>query len=237
MEFVLVASIVFLGSLTASMIGFGGALVCMPLLLSVLSPTSAATLYALFSLPLQLIIMWRYRRALDIRPLWRLAVGSLVGIPIGVLLLERLDERIVLSALGIFLIAYGLYSLYSPRLPTIRSPRWDFGFGFGAGVLTGAYNTGGPPLVIYGTSHQWTPEQFKGNLQVLFTITDIVVVIAHLVAGHVDTPVMQHLLISLPVIAAASALGFALSRRVNEAAFRKLVLVFIILVGIRLLLP
>jgi uncharacterized membrane protein YfcA len=209
----------------------------MPLLLRVLPPTSAAALYALFSLPLQLIILWRYRRALDIRPLWRLVIGSLVGIPAGVLLVEQLDERIVLSALGIFLIAYALYSLFTPRLPTIHGKRWDFGFGFGAGLLTGAYNTGGPPLVIYGTSHQWTPEQFKGNLQVLFTITDIVVVVAHLVAGHVDTPVMQHLLISLPVIAAASALGFTLSRRVNEAAFRKLVLIFILLVGVRLLLP
>jgi uncharacterized membrane protein YfcA len=209
----------------------------MPLLLRVLSPTSGATLYALFSLPLQLIILWRYRHALDIRPLWRLVVGSLIGIPVGVLLVERLDERIVLSALGIFLIAYALYSLYTPRLPTIHGKRWDFGLGFSAGLLTGAYNTGGPPLVIYGASHRWTPEQFKGNLQVLFTITDMVVVVAHLVAGHVDALVMQHLLISLPVIAAASALGFALSRRVNEAVFRKLVLIFIVLVGVRLLLP
>jgi uncharacterized protein len=237
MEFVLVALIVFLGSLTQSMIGFGGALVCMPLLLRVLAPTSAGALYALFSLPLQLIIMWRYRHALDIRPLWRLAVGSLVGIPIGVLLVERLDERIILSALGIFLIAYALYSLYSPRLPIIRRARWDFGFGFSAGLLTGAYNTGGPPLVIYGASHNWTPEQFKGNLQVLFTLSDVVVIIAHLVAGHVDVLVMQHLLISLPVLAAASALGFALSHRVNEAVFRKLVLIFILLVGVRLLFP
>ncbi len=84
MEFLLVALIVFFGTLTQSMIGFGVALISMPLLIRLLDPAAAATLVAMFSLPLEIIIMWRYRHALNIRPFWRVIVGSVIGIPIGV---------------------------------------------------------------------------------------------------------------------------------------------------------
>jgi len=142
-----------------------------------------------------------------------------------------------LSALGIFLIAYALYNLFNFRLPRIVQPKWDFSFGLASGILSGAYNTGGPPLVIYGTSLGWNSEEFKANLQALFMLNSILVIILHLIAGHVDTFVLENLAISLPVIALGTGLGFWLSRYVNEALFRKCVLVLLLLIGVHLLLP
>ena len=234
--FLLVAAICFAGVVTQSIIGFGVALVCMPLLIQIFDPVSAAALVALFVFPLQLIIMWRYRRALNIRPFWRVLVGVIVGTPIGVLLLERLDERVILSALGILLIAYALYSLLRPRLPEIRHPAWAYGCGLAAGMLGGAYNTGGPPVVIYGTSLGWSSEQFKANLQALFMINSVLVIGAHVAAGHVTALVFENLLVALPVTVLGTLVGFWLSRRINEAAFRKAVLLLLIAVGVRLLL-
>ncbi len=142
--FLLVAGISLLGVITQSMIGFGVALICMPLLILVLDPITAATFVAIFTLPVQLIIMWRYRDALRVRPFWRVIVGAAIGCPIGVLLITRLDRQIILTALGIFLIAFALYSLLNLHLPEIRRPAWGFGFGIASGILGGAYNTGGP---------------------------------------------------------------------------------------------
>ncbi|MEP7292501.1 MAG: TSUP family transporter, partial [Chloroflexota bacterium] len=89
MEFLMVAFIVFFGILTQSMIGFGIALISMPLLIHVLEPVQAAAFLALLALPLQILIAWRYRHALHIRPFWRVLVGSLIGIPIGIFLISR----------------------------------------------------------------------------------------------------------------------------------------------------
>jgi len=237
MQFLMVAGIVFFGVVAHSILGFGVALICMPLLVLVLTPTSAAAFVALFTVPLQLIIIWRYRDALRVRPFWRVILGTALGAPLGVLLIAKLDERIILSALGLFLIGYALYNLFNLRLPRIRQPRWDFSFGLASGILGGAYNTGGPPLVIYGTALNWTSEEFKANLQALFMLNSILVIILHAIAGHVNALVLEHLAISLPVTAVGTALGFWVSRYVNEVLFRKGVLVLLLIVGVRLLLP
>jgi uncharacterized membrane protein YfcA len=171
------------------------------------------------------------------RPFWRVLIGTALGAPLGVLLIAKLDARIILTALGLFLIAYAVYNLFNLRLPEIRQPKWDFSFGLASGILGGAYNTGGPPLVIYGTSLGWTSEEFKANLQALFMLNSILVIILHVIAGHIDTLVLENLAISIPVIVVGTALGFWLSRYVNEAFFRRGVLVLLLIVGIRLLLP
>lgn len=235
--YLLVAAITFVAIVAQSIMGFGVALICMPLLIYVLEPVSAAAFVALLALPLQLIIIWRYRHALQIRPFWRVLVGIAVGTPIGVALIERLDERVILSALGTLLIGYALYSLLRPRLPEIRHPAWALSCGLTAGMLGGAYNTVGPPLVIYGSSLGWDSEQFKANLQVLCMLNSVLVIGAHIAAGHVTTLVIENLLVALPVILIGTAVGFWLSRYVNEAAFRKGVLILLLVIGARLLLP
>lgn len=235
--FLLVAVVCFAGALVQSIMGFGVALICMPFLINLLSPVSAAALVALFLLPMQVIIMWRYRHSLDIRPFWRVLVGIVVGTPLGVLLLERLDERIILSALGVLLIVYAAYSLTRPRIRAIHHPAWAIGCGLVAGVLGGAYNTGGPPVVIYGSSMGWDSDQFRANLQALFLINSSLVIVAHIVAGHIDTVVLENLLVAIPASLLAVGVGFTLSRFVKEAVFRKAVLVLLAVIGARLLLP
>jgi uncharacterized membrane protein YfcA len=235
MEFALVALIVFFGIVTQSMIGFGIALISMPLLIRILTPVEA--FLALLSLPLQILILRRYRQSLDIRPLWRVLVGTLIGIPIGILLIAQLDPNTVLALLGVFLIVYSLYSLLNLHPPRIHRPVWGFGYGFFSGIFGGAYNTAGPPLVIYGTALGWTSQQFKANMQILFLIGNLMVITVHIVSGHVDTRVVQNLLVSLPVLVVGTTIGFWLGRRVNEAVFRKLVLVALLFIGVRLLFP
>ena len=41
-------------------------------------------------------------------------------------------------------------------------------FGFFAGILGGAYNTNGPPVVIYGSLRKWSPATFRATLQGYF---------------------------------------------------------------------
>lgn len=237
MDFLLVAVIIFFGIVTQSMIGFGVALVTMPFLVSVLDPIPAATLLALVALPLQLVILARYHASLHVRPLWRIFVGSLIGIPVGIFLLSNLNQAVILTGLGLFLIGYALYSLLNLRLPPLQRPGWGFGFGFASGILGGAYNTAGPPLVIYGTALGWTSQQFKANMQVLFLIGNLLVIVIHVLAGHVTRNVVENLIVALPVVLIGSSVGFWFSQRINEARFRKLVLIALLLLGIRLLLP
>jgi hypothetical protein len=235
-ELLLIAVIVFFAILTQAVSGFGLALVAMPLFVQFLDPVEAASLVALMATTTQIIMLLRYGRALKIGGLWRLMLGSLVGIPIGVILLSQLDSEIILFALGVILIAYSLYSLFAPPIPVIKNPNWGYLFGFASGLLGGAYNTGGPPFVIYGASQRWETPVFKANLQVLLMVNSVSVVIAHVLAGHYTGVVLRDYAIALPMIVVGALAGFWLDRYINEAIYRKIILVLLLGIGVRLVL-
>ncbi len=232
---VFLAAIVFLSFLTLSLAGFGHALVAMPLLTPALGLRLAAPLVALISITGEALMLIRHRRALHFKTVRRLLLGSVVGIPLGVLLLGA-DEVVGPKVLGTIAAAYGLYGLLNFRLPHIRHPNWAVAFGFTAGLFTGAYNTGGPPLVIYGTCRRWDPAEFKSSLQGLFVINSLVVVSTHALAGNFTATVWQGYLIALPAMLLGLLVGFRLERYVNPRLFRRLVLALLVLLGLRLLL-
>lgn len=227
--------VVFLAIFTQSLTGFGLALVSMPLLAAALGIQTAAPLVALVALLAELILLIYFRQALNLSVVWRLALASVFGVPVGVLALRRLDEGVILAALGLVVAGYALYALLNLRLPALDGSLWAYLAGFLAGVLGGAYNTSGPPVIIFGHSRGWPPAGFKANLQGFFLVNSVVILAAHLWAGNVTAAVWGHLLVSLPAIGLGLWAGLSLDRRIDPAAFRRLVLVVLLLLGIRLL--
>lgn len=235
LDLVAFIAIIFLGVFTQSLTGFGSALVAMTVLPSLLGLQVAAPLVALVAATAEVILLLRFRGALVLQPVWRMAIGAVVGIPLGVLILRQVNENITLTILGIVIIAYAFYALFHFKLPGLKQPRWAFAFGFAAGVLGGAYNTSGPPAVIYGDSSRWSPAEFKANLQAFFLLSDVLVVAAHGVSGNLTGQVWQLYLLALPVIGLGILAGWYCERFINPAMFRNIVLWLLIGLGLRML--
>lgn len=228
--------IVFGAIFVQSVSGFGLALVSMPLLALVIGLQTATPLVALIGLVAEVIILLHYREALDLRAVARFALASVIGVPVGVLLLAQVNQAIVLPLLGIVVIGYALYALLGPRLPEMRSPHWAHGLGFIAGVLGGAYNMPGPAVVIYANCRGWPPAQFKSNLQGFFVLTSILILGAHVAAGHVTPEVLRDFALVLPAIVLGALTGFALDKRLNPVYFKRIVQVMLIGIGLSLIL-
>jgi hypothetical protein len=107
--------------------------------------------------------------------------------------------------------------------------------GFLSGILAGAYNTGGPPLIIYGAIKKWPREQFKSILQSVFLVNGVMVVARHAAGGLITGPVLRYYLYSVPLLLVGVFLGTRVDRLVGPEQFRKLVLVLILLLGVSLL--
>ena len=231
---VLVAVITFLAVLTQTATGFGLALVSMGLLVQLLGIQVAAPLVALTAAPLELILLVRYRRALSWKAVWRLSAASMVGIPLGILALRHVNDKVILTVLGLVIVGYAVYALTNPRMPEL-APGWAWGFGFLAGLLGGAYNTAGPPAVIYGDGRRWSPAEFKSNLQGFFLLNDALVIVGHAVSSHLTPGVWASYRLALPALALGLAAGLSLEHLIHPAAFRKMVLFLLIVTGLRLI--
>lgn len=223
--------IIFLAIFTQTVTGFGVALVSMPLLLLVMDIGQAAPLVALVAGVAEVLLLLYYRADLNVRAVSRLIVASLVGIPLGVVALRRVDEGMITAVLGLLLIAYALYALSGLRLPQLSHPGWAYGFGFVAGLLGGAYNTSGPPIIVYGACRRWPPAEFKSNLQGFFVVSSFAIIAAHALGGNLTPEVWQRFFIAIPAIFLALLIGFQVDRFLNPERFRRLLLIVLLLLG------
>lgn len=231
-----VTLIVFFAIFVQSASGFGLALVSMPLLVSVIGVKTATPLVALIGITAEIFLLRRYWAALNFTAVKRLSIASILGIPLGVYVLRTVDGRIVTTILGVIVTSYALYALFAPRLPQLRQSGWAYGFGFLGGVLSGAYNTSGPPVIIYGTCRGWAPDTFKGNLQAYFFLNSLFTLTAHTVSGNFTAVVWQNFWWALPGIGLGLVLGKLVDGRIPPEKFRQGVLILLILLGIRLII-
>lgn len=233
---IVTAAILFVCSFIRSAVGFGDALLAMPLLAMIMSLKVASPIVALAGFVISLTILLCDRNAVDFKATWRLIVATIAGIPIGLWLLDHLPEHIVKWVLGITLISYGIVNLLAPKYPHLRHERYAFPFGFAAGILAGAYNTNGPPIAIYGILRRWSPDYFRATMQSYFLFSGIATIIGHGLAG-LWTPTVWYLsLWALPSVGLGIYLGGRVNRLIPQPMFSQIIFGLLIVVGCLFLL-
>ncbi len=231
----LIAAIVLAAAFLQSLSGFGFAIVVMPVLTLILGLQTSAPLVSLTALTVYTINVTRFRRAIHAGEVLRLGLASALGVPMGIWVLSNIEGTLVKQALGLVLLLFALYSLVRPATSWVPSPKWVYPAGFLAGCLGGAYNTPGPPAIVYGTLRQWPRDEFRAVLQSLFLVNGVLVVASHVAAGHLTTPVLTYYLYTVPALAVGILLASRVDTRVDRERFRILVMVMIFLLGLSLL--
>jgi uncharacterized membrane protein YfcA len=229
--------IIFCAVFTQSLTGFGVALVSMPLLVGVMGLQAAAPLVALVGLTTEVFLLLRYRLDINRDRVVSLLIPSIIGVPIGVFALRELGEGVLIPILGVFILIYAIYALWNPAMPSPQGRKWAYGAGFIGGLFGGAYNTSGPPVIVYADSQKWQQSEFKGNLQGYFLFTTLFIVVGHILAQNYHQAILRQFLSSLPAIVLGVFAGLWLGGRLNAGLFRKVVLVFLLVLGVRFLLP
>jgi hypothetical protein len=232
-----VISILFVSSLVRAVFGFGNALIAMPLLaMTSLGMKTASPLVALIATFLAVVIIMKDWRNIDLRSTWRLIASTIPGVPLGLLLLKGPYENAGKIILALVIIGFSLYCLLRPRLFALRQEWTAYPFGFLSGILGGAYNTDGPPVVIYGTLRRWPPDRFRANLQGYLFPTSVIIIAGHGLGGLWTPAVGWYLLISLPAILLAIWIGTRLNHMIPQGYFDRYVHILLILIGALLLI-
>ena len=231
----LIVIIVCLGGFVQSAFGFGFALLSMPLLTLLVDVQLARPLVALLALVSAVGIVARNYRDIDFRSAWRLVAASMVGIPLVMWALPRAPKGWVEAALGILLIIFGAFNLTDPKLPHIENENWSYPLGFIAGVLGGAYNTNGPPVVLYGMLRRWSPPVFRATIQGYFLPVTMAVIVGHKLNGALTIPTLMLAAICLPFVAAAVVAGGYVNKRISPDSFKRALNVLLIVLGLMLL--
>ena len=155
--------IVTLAAFVRATVGFGDALIAMSLLVCVIGLETATPLVGLTGVSTALLMLTLSWQKVDLRSIAPFLAASAIGIHGGALLLTRLDGDGLIIALGVVLVAFGIFKLTQPTLPALRHPILTFGLGLLSGLFGGAYNVSGPVAVLYGGLRRWSPEVVPGK--------------------------------------------------------------------------
>jgi len=121
-----------------------------------------------------------------------------------------------------------------PQPPRLKNDQFAPVFGVLAGLFGGAYNITGPPIVIYGTLRNWSPQTFRATLQFCFLLLTLIIIASHLSMGSYQNPlIFTYFLYAFPSMIMAVPLG----RKINNAikspeAFNKYVYILMLLSGL-----
>lgn len=229
--------ILFIAAFIRSALGFGEALIAVPLLAFCLPLKVAAPLAVLVSITIASAVIVQDWKKVHLHSTAWLVLSTLFGIPMGLLFLTSSHPREVKAALALIIIAFSSYSLIGMRPIELRRDNrgWLLVFGFCAGVLGGAYGMNGPPLAIYGAMRRWSAQHFRATLHAYFLPASIIGMAGYWVAGLWIPTVTHYYLLSLPVTLPAVFLGRIVNQRLHGEAFLKYVYIGLAAVGSLLL--
>ena len=183
----------------------------------------AAPLAVLVSITIAGIVVVQDWAKIHLRSAGWLVLSTLLGIPLGVLLLTSSHQRVVKGSLGVILIAFSIYSMVGRTPLELKhdSRGWLLACGFFAGVMGGAYGMNGPPLVIYGAMRRWSAQHFRATLQGYFLPASIIGMAGYWAAGLWTPAVTHYYLLSLPLTLLGVFLGRVINHRLHGEVFLK----------------
>src|SRR5215467_2777352 len=217
---------------------FAASFVAGPVWLHFLPPAQSTVLIAAFGLIVQGWAVWKLRHA--IRP-FRLApflIGAVIGVPLGTELLRWASPESLRSAIGVVLVAFSLYSLSRPRLPSAsEAGRFADGMvGTLNGALGGATGFGGILLTIWCTLRGWPAPEQRAVFQPVGVFVFLLTALFLGGSGTIAPGTLSLLLIRLPAVALGTWSGLKLFGRLDETGFRRVVLGLLLASGVALLL-
>ncbi|MEK9952870.1 MAG: sulfite exporter TauE/SafE family protein [Curvibacter sp.] len=164
-------------------------------------------------------------------------LGGLLGIPLGVALLPRLDTDLFKLVLGSLLVLTCPALLLASELPHIRrGGRLADGLaGLGGGILGGLGGYTGVVPTLWTTLRGLPKDEQRAIIQNFNLGIQLVTLGAYLWQGLITRALLPQLTLLVPVVLLSSWIGTRLYLGLSEARFRQLVLLLLTLAGAAML--
>lgn len=214
------------GGFVTGLAGFGTGLTALVFWLFALPPSVAATLVVVVSTASQLQSLPTVWRTVKFDRLAPFALPGLASVPIGTMLLARVDVEAFKLAVGILLVAYTAVSVVRPTRPTTWGGRFADGVvGAAGGVLGGLAGLSGPLPTMWVNMRGWPKTEKRCVIQGFNLSILIVALVSHLMAGFFTRQLFLAAAIALPVAAAGTWLGIRCYGRIDDRQFTGVLLV------------
>jgi len=231
-----VACIVFLSATLQRAVGFGFALLAVPLAAFVVPTKSAVIIVTLSGWIVSPWVAVRLRHKIVWPTVRRLAVGVLVGAPMGVVVLRFVPSTALRLVLGVTTCLAALWVVVSSRVlgrqQTAGVGANDFVFGLASGIISTSLATGGPPVVYALRRSGFRDDRFRATISAVFAFSNVIGLPLFIGAGLVTSYDVKLAATSFVPCLLGMAVGTSVSAAMRSAHFLWAVDILLLATGV-----
>src|ERR1700742_1093188 len=214
-----ISAVAFVSGTARGFSGFGSALIFMPLASSLAAPRLVAALLLVIDFIGAMPLIPNAWRQADLKASGIMALGALVGVPIGTYFLSRLDPVTTRWIISGFVFALLLLLLSGWRYRGKDHVALSVGIGGLSGFCSGLAQTGGPPIVGYWLGRPISSVVARANILLFFGASDFFSALAYAATGLISAAAIKFSLVVGPVYAVGVWFGASLFGRASETVF------------------
>lgn len=235
---ILILAVMLISGVVQGTTGFGSGLVALGLLGSFTDPKEASVMILMPNFAITIYLGWRLRSYFKLERMAPMLAMVVVGVPLGVIFLARADKTVFQIVVGWLLIVSGVHGL----IPYLAKRPWHHVYlgapsGLAAGLLSGAFGTGGPPAVAYLSSQNLDRFRYVATLQMIFGVGAIARMASLGAVGLYTTKIFVTSLIGAAFSVAGAFLGLHILSRLSDSNTKRIVCVCLLLLGAWYLYP
>ncbi len=223
----------FVSEIIGTIAGFGSSTVFLPLALLFFDFKTALVLVALLHIFGNFGRISFFKSGLDKRTLVIFGIPSVVLTVIGALLVQYISQDFLKGILGIFLIGYAILSLWKEDLKVRESLLTSIIGGGLSGFLAGLIGTGGALRGAFLTAFGLPKEKYIATAAAIALAVDITRIPIYFAGGFLGSQFYFYVPILFVMALTGSFIGKQIVKRVPQKAFKKMVLVAILIIGIK----
>jgi uncharacterized membrane protein YfcA len=235
---VLFVAATFAAAFVTGLAGFAFGIIAAAVWLHVLPPVQATALIVAFGLIVQGVTVWKMRRAIQWQRLAPFLIGAAIGVPLGAELLRWATPGTLRMMVGGVLVLFSLHGLGRPKLGSAAAagPTADAAVGIINGAIGGATGLAGIVAVIWSGLRGWPPAEQRAVFQPTGVAVFVLTGLWLGGTGTISRDTVGLFLIGLPALALGTWGGLKAFGRLDDASFRRVVLVLVLISGVSLLL-
>ncbi len=226
MHELLTLAVIYAGAgLLHGVLGFGFALISVPLVAGLYDVPVAVAMNAIVGTANCAYKAWLLRRHIEYRRVLRFFIVAAASVPVGVIAVSSVPQGPAMAVLGLFVVVVAIANLVSRErvVSFMRRRRSFWGLACLTGLTAGAFGTPGPTSVPYFVGQTGHAQTAKANLQMFFTLVAIPVFVFHAFAGNITVTAIGRAAVFVPLVLLVTLAGTMLAGRIRRETLSRVV--------------
>jgi uncharacterized membrane protein YfcA len=230
-DLILIILIVVVSCFIQGVAGVGAVFILIPLLTLILGIKTTIPLVNFLATAANFYLAFQLRRHIPWKQVIPFLIMTVPGICIGAFFLKTANSKLIQIILGIVLVLFSLYLLFLKPRPIQLHPAWSYITGFVAGITGGGLGAASPPILMYTALQPWNKDFLKSFLTAYFFFCGILAFISHLSINLITHKVLILFGLCFPALVLGTLIGHLIYGKINEAYFKKGIIILILALG------